>query len=87
LLRLHKALSDEKRLRMLRLLADGPATLQQLADGVGLAKSSAHHHLVILRSAGLVKVTLERESLYTLRRDSIYDASRQLGAFLEGSRS
>jgi DNA-binding transcriptional ArsR family regulator len=84
LLRLHKALSDEKRLRMLRLLAGGPATLQQLAEGVGLAKSSAHHHLVILRTAGLVKVTLERESLYTLRRESLDESSRLLGSYLEG---
>jgi DNA-binding transcriptional ArsR family regulator len=87
LIRLHKALSDEKRLRMLRLLAGGPATLQQLAEGVGLAKSSAHHHLVILRSAGLVKVTLERESLYTLRRESIEESSRLLGSYLEGRTS
>jgi DNA-binding transcriptional ArsR family regulator len=87
LIRLHKALSDEKRLRMLRLLAEGPATLQQLADGVGLAKSSAHHHLVILRSAGLVKVTLERESFYTLRRESIDESSKLLGSYLEGRTS
>ena len=50
----------------------------------GLAKSSAHHHLVILRSAGLVKVTTGEESIYTLRRDVIPEASAMLGSFLEG---
>jgi hypothetical protein len=84
LVRLHKALGDEKRLRMLKVLAGGSASLQQLAHATGLAKSSAHHHLVILRSAGLVKVTTGEESIYTLRRDFLPDASAMLGTFLEG---
>jgi DNA-binding transcriptional ArsR family regulator len=84
LVRLHKALGDEKRLRMLKVLARGTASLQELARATGLAKSSAHHHLVILRSAGLVKVTTGEESIYTLRRDFIPEASAMLGTFLEG---
>jgi DNA-binding transcriptional ArsR family regulator len=87
LVRLHKALGDEKRLRMLKVLAQGPATLQELADAVGLAKSSAHHHTVILRSAGLVRVTLEENSRYSLRREFIPEASAMLGTFLEGRSS
>jgi hypothetical protein len=87
LLRLHKALGAEKRLRMLKILAKGTASLQQLARATGLAKSSAHHHLVILRSAGLVKVTTGEESIYTLRRDFIPEASAMLGTFLEGPSS
>lgn len=83
MVRLYKALSDEKRLRMLKRLVDASATLQELADPVGLAKSSAHHHLVILRSAGLVRVTTELQSVYTLRTDAIPEASRLLQAFLE----
>jgi DNA-binding transcriptional ArsR family regulator len=82
LLRLYKALGDEKRLRMLKILAGSSATLQELADGVGLAKSSAHHHLVILRSAGLVRVTAEEFSRYTLRRDVIPEASALLESFI-----
>ncbi len=84
LLRLHKALGDEKRLRMLKVLGRGSASLQQLAQATGLAKSSAHHHLVILRSAGLVKVTTGEESIYTLSRAFIPEASAMLGTFLEG---
>jgi DNA-binding transcriptional ArsR family regulator len=87
LVRLHKALGDEKRLRMLKVLARGTASLQQLAQATGLAKSSAHHHLVILRSAGLVKVTTGEESIYTLRRDFLPEASAMLGMFLEGGPS
>lgn len=84
LVRLHKALGDDKRLRMLRMLARSSATLQELAEGVGLAKSTAHHHLVILRSAGLIRVTLEEQSRYTLRREFIPEAAGWLPAFLEG---
>jgi len=85
LVRLHKALGDEKRLRILKRLARSGATLQELADEVGLAKSSTHHHLVILRSAGLTRVTLEDDSRYTLRREFLPEASGWLPAFLEES--
>jgi DNA-binding transcriptional ArsR family regulator len=87
LLRLYKALSDDKRLRILKVLARSSATLQELADAIGLAKSTAHHHLVILRSAGLVRVTTEMHSTYSLRRDAIRDVSSILGDFLGGERS
>jgi DNA-binding transcriptional ArsR family regulator len=83
LVRLYKALGDQKRLRILKRLARGRATLQELADSVGLAKSSAHHHMVILRSAGLVTVTDDRQRLYTLRTNNIPEASELLQAFLE----
>jgi len=83
MLRLYKALSDEKRLRILKRLVTGSATLQELADAVGLAKSSTHHHMVILRSAGLVTVTEDLQRLYTLRTDTIPEASDLLNAFLQ----
>ncbi|HEV8420740.1 MAG TPA: metalloregulator ArsR/SmtB family transcription factor, partial [Actinomycetota bacterium] len=87
MLRLYKALADEKRLRILKRLVTGKATLQELADSVGLAKSSAHHHMVILRSAGLVTVTDDAQRLYTLRADALPEASGLLRAFLEGRSS
>jgi DNA-binding transcriptional ArsR family regulator len=87
MVRLYKALGDEKRLRILKRLTEGQATLQELADEVGLAKSSAHHHMVILRSAGLVTVTDDLQRLYTLRTGTIPEASGLLQRFLEGARS
>jgi DNA-binding transcriptional ArsR family regulator len=84
LVRLHKALGDEKRLRILKVLASGPATLQELASAVGLAKSSTHHHMVILRSAGLVLVgVFDDNTRYSLRRDFLPEAATLLGEFLE----
>ena len=87
LLRLFRALDDEKRLRMLRVLAGGPASLQELATAVGVAKSTAHHHTVILRSAGLIRVGFEDEGRYSLRPDMLPEASRWLSDFVDRGRT
>jgi DNA-binding transcriptional ArsR family regulator len=52
--RLGRALGDEQRMRILRRLVAGDASLTELAESVGIAKSTAHHHLALLREAGLV---------------------------------
>jgi DNA-binding transcriptional ArsR family regulator len=54
--RLGRALGDEQRMRILRRLVDGDASLAELAGAVGVAKSTAHHHLALLREAGLVSL-------------------------------
>jgi DNA-binding transcriptional ArsR family regulator len=51
----YKALGDETRLRILRLLASGMTSLTDIADRLGLAKSTVHGHMVILRTAGLTR--------------------------------
>lgn len=86
----YKALGDERRLRLLGVLAEGPATLAELTDRVELAKSTVHHHMRVLRTAGLVRVTVGDEKEYSLRTDAAPEASRLLEAYLgtrtEGSR-
>jgi DNA-binding transcriptional ArsR family regulator len=79
---LYKALGDEKRLRILAILNEGDAALMEIAEQVDLAKSTAHHHLRILRSAGLVRVTVGETKSYSLRRDQIPETSRLLDAYL-----
>src|SRR5918911_4410280 len=56
LLRLTRTLSDESRLRILRFLATGPRSFTDVVQFMGLAKSTIHHHMVVLRAAGLVRV-------------------------------
>ena len=80
--RRYKALGDESRLRLLQALARGERTLAELTQQVGLAKSTAHHHLVILRDAGLVASSLEDERRYQLRADAIAAAGEPLQALL-----
>jgi DNA-binding transcriptional ArsR family regulator len=79
LARTFKALGDEGRLRLLKRLQAGPITLTEAAQEVGLAKSTTHHHLAILRQAGMVLVRDDEEKLYTLRTDLL----PQTGSLLE----
>ncbi len=79
---LYKALGDERRLRMLSILSEGDAGLMEIAERVDLAKSTAHHHLRILRSAGLVRVTVGETTSYGLRREGLPEAARLLDAYL-----
>jgi DNA-binding transcriptional ArsR family regulator len=51
----YKALGDETRLRILRLLASGVTSLTDIAERLGLAKSTVHGHMVILRGAGITR--------------------------------
>ncbi len=52
---LYKALGDETRLRILRLLSGGESSLTDMAEKLGLAKSTVHGHMRILRLAGLTR--------------------------------
>ncbi|MDQ3344675.1 MAG: ArsR family transcriptional regulator [Chloroflexota bacterium] len=81
LVRLSKALGDEKRLRILRTLADGEKTLMELAETFGVAKTTMHHHLIILRSAGLISVGVGSKR-YRLRHETVPDVGALLSGYL-----
>lgn len=85
MVKLHKALADERRLRILRRLSEGPAGLDDLAEMLGLTKSTVHHHVGLLRAAGLVRVSVDGESgakTYTLRPSVLPEADRTLNDYL-----
>ena len=75
--RLAGVLSDRSRLVALRLLAGRQMTLQELADELGVRKSTMHHHLSLLRAAGLLRVPFGTKA-YSLRREPL----RELGVAL-----
>lgn len=54
---LFKALSDETRLRLLKMLlaADRPICVCELADAIGLPQYRVSKHLAVLRHVGLVE--------------------------------
>jgi hypothetical protein len=56
LIAIYRALGDGTRLRILRRLAAGPASVGQMSEQLGLAKSTVHEHLLSLRTAGLVRL-------------------------------
>lgn len=82
LVQFYKALGDERRLTILRRLAEGPAGFGELVELLDLAKSTVHHHIRQLRSAGLVRVTVGDEHEYSLRTGSVPEAARLLEGFL-----
>lgn len=81
LVRLCKALADERRLRILKKLSAGNYTLQEVADDFGIVKSTMHHHFVILRSAGIVRLRTS-DNQYILRQDAIAEVCKLLEAYL-----
>jgi len=62
----YRALADESRLRVLQGVASGLHTLTELAEYAGLAKSTVHTHLMLLRNAGLVQVGMTGGKDYRL---------------------
>jgi len=63
----HKVLADVNRLRILRRLAWGPATVTELIDHVGLSQPLVSWHLGKLREVGFVSARRHgRETVHTL---------------------
>jgi hypothetical protein len=81
LVRLYKALGDESRLKLLKRLQEGPISLADASKEIGLAKSTTHHHLAILRQAGFVLIQ-EGDDTYTLRTDMPPEPGALLKQFL-----
>ena len=83
--RLHRALGDETRLRILKLLAGRDLYLTEIAQQLDLSKPTIKHHLALLRSAGLVTITESGAVVYySLRRNRLDDASADIKRFLIG---
>lgn len=85
IVKLHKALGDERRLRILRRISEGEAGLEELSEMLGLSKSTVHHHVGLLRGAGLIRVSFNPDGSsksYTLRRSVLPEAARTLDDYL-----
>ena len=67
----HKALADVNRLRIVRRLAHGRASVTELIEHVGLSQPLVSWHLGRLRAAGLIETTRKgREVLCALRPEA-----------------
>ena len=83
MIRLYRALGDESRLRILRLLRDRDMYLTELAQALEVSKPTMKHHLTQLRVAGLVTVTDQgAQTYYSLRKDRLAEAGDDLMRFL-----
>jgi DNA-binding transcriptional ArsR family regulator len=89
LVRQLRALADARRLRLLKRLAAGPAPLHELAREFAMPKTTVLHHLVLLRSAGLVRLHDSSERQYSphagyhIRAEVIGEVYRGLLAYLD----
>lgn len=77
--RLFHALSDETRVRVIDMLANGEKCVCDLQDAVGAAQSRLSFHLKVLREAGLVNDRREgRWNYYSLRPEVLDEMSAYL---------
>lgn len=84
LLQALKAMSDPARLRILRILSINPIAGPQLIEMTGLSQPTVHHHLGVLRAAGLVRQERTRNGmLLTLRKDGVAQTLSGLAAVFE----
>jgi DNA-binding transcriptional ArsR family regulator len=72
-----KALANETRAKILRILEDGPASAKQLSGLLEMTHGKVGHHIKVLREAGLIEVVEERpvraviERFYGLSHDHL----------------
>lgn len=79
----HKALGDVTRLRIVRRLAQAPATVTDLIEMVDLSQPLVSWHLRTLKAAGLVETRRTgREVICSLRHDVFERYTRRLDHLL-----
>lgn len=74
-------LSDSTRASILRMLADGPACVCEMAAALGVGESNASNHLAKLRHAGLVCASRNEANL----RFTYYERDEAAIATLRGA--
>ncbi len=84
LLRILRALADDTRLRILKLIAERPRTTQELEPLVGLSRAGLSKSMLRLADAGLIVPRREGYYVvYTLAPDRLDALSTALGRFLD----
>ena len=78
-----KALSADTRLRVLKLLQEGPCSLSELQQSLGLSRRTVSYHLQVLRRGGLVVSRREGAStMYSSAVPSVADPGGKFERFL-----
>ena len=67
-----KAISDEKRRKILQILSKGEATAGEIANKFKISQPTISNHLKTLKEAGLIKERKIRQNrIYSLNRDRL----------------
>ncbi len=76
------ALSDPSRRTVVEMLGDGPATVNELAAMLPIARPGVSRHLRVLREAGLVDVRQDAQRrIYRLRPEPLAELDAWLGRY------
>ena|SRR5437660_25949 len=76
------ALAEPNRLHMVELLREGPLTVGEIADRLGLHQPQVSKHLSVLGDAGLVEMhPLANRRIYTLRPEPFLELDAWLESF------
>jgi DNA-binding transcriptional ArsR family regulator len=73
----HKAMADVTRLRMVQRLAEGPATVGELIDLVGLSQPLVSWHISKLKVAGIVQTNRAGREVRCQIRTGVFDLMAQ----------
>jgi DNA-binding transcriptional ArsR family regulator len=77
-----RALADESRRTMLETLNRGPATVNELAALLPIARPGVSRHLRVLREAGLVEVRQDSQRrVYSLRPQPLAEIDEYLARY------
>ncbi len=80
----HRALADVNRLRIVRRLAEGPATVGDLIDYVGLSQPLVSWHVSRLKAAGVVETRRTGREVFCQLRPNVFDEVAEREAMLLG---
>lgn len=80
LIRGHKALGDEMRLKLLFQLQKNPLSLQELSAQFNSSKTTLHHQLSLLKAAKFLQV---EKGVYSINKEKLNEFSSQLAQYLE----
>ena len=69
----HKALADVNRLRIVRRLVEGPATVGDLIETVGLSQPLVSWHVSRLKAAGLVDTRRAGREVFCQLRPDVFE--------------
>ena len=80
----HKALADVNRLRIVRRLVEGPATVGDLIETVGLSQPLVSWHVSRLRAAGLVDTRRAGREVFCQLRPDVFETMEERERMLLG---
>ncbi|HEX3033636.1 MAG TPA: metalloregulator ArsR/SmtB family transcription factor [Thermodesulfobacteriota bacterium] len=76
----YKAIADENRRKILKILSKGSATAGDIAHNFKISQPTISNHLKILKEAGLIKENRVRQNrIYSLNKEQV----KKVRAFLE----